>query len=200
MLSVYTAELCPICGKNIRSASCLLYICFNMQEYLKKITNKIGDHKLKLLLFLSWVGFFIIYFIPFFSEGIGYFLRLFFILLPALIISTGRTDLFFRSFRSWLPWGVIAIQVFCLGYNVYAEYYSLNLTYYDTGWFWNTIANFMNGKGFYSSQLGLSELADHFCPGLLTLLPFAYMFPNPVLLIITRLVFLSFQFTLSVVL
>jgi uncharacterized membrane protein len=73
-------------------------------------------------------------------------------------------------------------QICLCGLNIVLEYSSLNFNFYDSGWFFNPIANFANGYGFFNSEIGQSEFADHFCPSLILLTPFYLIFPNPVIL------------------
>jgi len=116
-------------------------------------------------------------------------------ILPMLVnMAFRKWDLVFRAIPDWLLFTAIFLQVSLFGYNIYLEYYSLSINFFDTGFFWNPIANFSNGRGFYNSELQKSEFADHFCPGLLLIFtPLFSIFKNGIALHVIRLVFFSFS-------
>jgi uncharacterized membrane protein len=120
------------------------------------------------------------------------------VILPFVItLAANRWDLFFSPFKTGIVLSVLAIQIFLFSLNIYHEYYSLNYNFFDTGFFWNPIANFSQGHGFYNSELQLSEFADHFCPALL--LFFAPLFsavPDAVLLPVAKVGFIVLSFYL----
>ncbi len=121
-----------------------------------------------------------------------------FVIIPFVItMGANRWDLFFSPFKTGIVLSVLAIQILLFAQNIYLEYYSLNYNFFDTGFFWNPIANFSQGHGFYNSELQLSEFADHFCPALLLFFaPLYSSIPDAVLLPIAKIGFIVLSFYL----
>lgn len=103
-------------------------------------------------------------------------------------------DFYLSTFNYKLFLGLAAAQLSGWSLNIWAEYYSLDFNFYDTGWFSNTISNFRSGYGFYNSELEGHEFSDHFTPNILLFSPFYSYIDSGVVLIIFRLIFFALSF------
>lgn len=155
-------------------------------DFIKTDREKIW----KKLLFISTVGYTTLVLSSQFSPLVS---AIFIIPLLAAIVA-GRFDLVVQGFTKILVTSAFIIQFCLFGINIYQEYYSLNFNYFDTGFFWNPVANFANGHGFFNSELGASEFSDHFCAGLLIFTPLVSIFQNAVVLSIFKLLSFGLSF------
>jgi len=101
---------------------------------------------------------------------------------------------FFESFSRKKVLIFFLIQSLGWIYAYYQEYFGLGFNFYDTGILSNPVSNFIAGHGFFNSELQIKELSDHFCPNLLLLSPFYYLWNSPIILILAKFSAYLFSF------